>query len=285
VSNQARPSREGSFLRMLCFILRGGSVCTPTTGTITQFTRRDEEIGSWNVNEGSGRVANVKRVFVPTGNSADQKKLDRTVGATKRQKGYDQERPDETVDATKWQSRTKASPFSSEDSATQETSLCLTEDYTQETSDGTLGSSDCLIKYSGVSGESENPQPGTQEDLTKIGQEGRNRKATKPDDAEVPQYIWYDHVFEDGARKWTEDQKKAFPYAARILQEAMLKFWTKRVRRSFLAWLRAKYEDLAELDKKYARCVEFPDGRWHFVELPSTASFKERSRVWLAGYR
>jgi hypothetical protein len=70
--------------------------------------------------------------------------------------------------------------------------------------------------------------------LTKIGQEGRNRKATKLDDAEVPEYIWYDHVFEDGAQKWTEDQKKAFPCAARILQEAMLKFWKRRVRRSFL---------------------------------------------------
>jgi hypothetical protein len=79
-------------------------VCTPTTGTITQFTRRDEEIGGWTVNKGSGRVENVKRVFVRTGNSADQEKLDRTVSATKRQKGCNQEMPDETGDATKWQS-------------------------------------------------------------------------------------------------------------------------------------------------------------------------------------
>jgi hypothetical protein len=31
--------------RLSCFILRGGSVSTPKTGSITQFTRRDEEIG------------------------------------------------------------------------------------------------------------------------------------------------------------------------------------------------------------------------------------------------
>jgi hypothetical protein len=34
------------------------SVSTPKTGTITQFTRQDEEIGGWNGNEGSDRVAN-----------------------------------------------------------------------------------------------------------------------------------------------------------------------------------------------------------------------------------
>jgi hypothetical protein len=76
----------------------------------------------------------------------------------------------------------------------------------------------------------------------------------------VLEYIWYDHVFKDGAKTWTEAQKKAFPCAARILQEAMLKFSKKPVQLSFLAWLRAKHKDLADLDKEYARCVKLWDG-------------------------
>jgi hypothetical protein len=232
----AWPSCEGSFLRAfapgkcLVFGFRalfygGGLFSTPKTGTITQFTRRDEEIGGWNVSEGSGRVANVKRVFVRTGNSADQDKLDGTVGGTKRQKGCETYWTDQdnfdgageavgsskrrvgTVGPTKRESQTKASRIPTEDSATQETCLSSIEDsVTQESSDGIIGAcgaSDCWTKDSGHSGKSENPKPGTQEDLTKMGQERRNRKATKPDDAEVPEYIWYDHVFEDGARTWT----------------------------------------------------------------------------------
>jgi hypothetical protein len=242
----------------------GGSVFTPTTGTITQFRRQDEEIGGWTINKGSGGIANVKRVFAPTGNPADQEKLDGAVSATKRQKGC------------------KAYGFRTDPSRS------LTDDSADQGNfDGTVeacGPDDRGTKDIVGSGESENPKPGTQEDLTKIDQEGRNRKATKSDDAEVLEYIWYDHVFQDGARTWTEAQKKAFPCAARILQEAMLKFWKKRVRRSFLAWLRAKYKDLAELDKEYARCVKHRDGRWHFVELSRNTSLKERSKVGLAGY-
>jgi hypothetical protein len=293
--------------RLSCFILREGSVSTPKTGAITQFTRQDEEIGGWNVNEDSGRVANVKRVFVPTGNSADQDKLDGTVGGTKGQKGCETYWTDQgnfdgageavgsskrrvgTVGKPKRKSRTKASRIPTKDSATQETCLSSIEDpVTQESSDGIMGAcgaSDCRTEDSGHSGKSEDPKPGTQEDLTKIGQEGRNRKATKPDDAKVPEYIWYDHVFEDGARTWTKAQKKAFPPAARTLQEAMLEFWKKRARRSFLSWLRAKYKDLAELDKEYARCVEHRDGRYYFVELSRNASLKERGKVGLAGYQ
>jgi hypothetical protein len=229
--------------RLSCFILRGGSVSTPKTGTITQFTRRDEEIGGWNVNQGSGCVANVEQVFVPTGNPADQDKLDGTVGGTTRQKGCvtywtDQDNFDGTgetvesskrrvgtVGATKRKSRTKASHIPTEDSATQETCLSSIEDLvTQESSDGIIGACGASNCRTEDGGHSENLKPGTQEDLTNIGQEGRNRKATKPGDAEVREYIWYDHVFEDGAQTWTEAQKKAFPPAAQTLQEAMLKF-------------------------------------------------------------
>jgi hypothetical protein len=65
-----------------------GSIFTPTTAIITQFARRDGKTGGRNINKGSGycdgtkaSVANLRWVFAPAENSADQDKLDGTVGA------------------------------------------------------------------------------------------------------------------------------------------------------------------------------------------------------------
>jgi hypothetical protein len=46
----------------------------------------------------------------------------------------------------------------------------------------------------------EDHKPGTSPDLTEIDREGRERKATKADDAEVPEYLWHEHIFEDCGR-------------------------------------------------------------------------------------
>jgi hypothetical protein len=193
----------GFWLRV--FVLRGG-FGIPTTATITQFARGDKEVGTQfakrdedlKVNEESGHCAgiqegmkNEKRAFVATECATKRQIADKSVGATKRQKGSGSE-----------EFRTKVSCVSVEDS-----------------SPGTPEDS----------GESKNIPPGTQEDLTRIGQEVRDRKATKLDNAGVPEYIWYRHVFEDGTIPRNEEQKRAFPPAAKILQGAMLKFWKKQV--------------------------------------------------------
>jgi hypothetical protein len=59
---------------------------------------------------------------------------------------------------------------------------------------------------------------------TDIDGEGRKRNATKSNDAEVPEYLRHEHLFEDGDRMWSEPPKRGLPLAAKVLHKAMLKF-------------------------------------------------------------
>jgi hypothetical protein len=79
--------------------------------------------------------------------------------------------------------------------------------------------------------------PGVAAVQEEISREGRERKATKADDAEVPEYLWHEHVLEDCGRSWTDSQKKALPPAAQVLQKGMLKHWKQKVLTLFLTWL------------------------------------------------
>jgi hypothetical protein len=59
-------------------------------------------------------------------------------------------------------------------------------------------------------------------------------KVTKSDDVEVPERIWYGHVFEDSTRRWTEAKREALPRSTKVLQAGMLRFYKRRVTTSFL---------------------------------------------------
>jgi hypothetical protein len=124
--------------------------------------------------------------------------------------------------------------------------------------------------------------PGVVAVQEEISREGRERKATKADDAEVPKYLWHEHLFEDCGRSWTDSQKKALPRAAQVLQKGMLKHWKRKVLMSFFTWLKVKHKSLAPLDKRY---FERQDGRWGLVEVKESDSPKERRTRGLAGYR
>jgi hypothetical protein len=130
-----------------------------TTATITQFAQSDEESGGRIVDEGSGHCNgakvgsdNVKQCFVQrmvVENSSDKIKLDETAGFKKRRKGC----PSDGL----------------------QTQSLFTSSY---------GLVDLDNPKSGLV-DSDNLKPGTQEDLTKVCQEERKRKATKLDNAEV----------------------------------------------------------------------------------------------------
>jgi hypothetical protein len=132
---------------------------------------------------------------------------------------------------------------------------------------------------------SKTPKPGTLPDLGKIDQEGRERKATKADGAEVPEYLWHEHVFEDCGRNWTEAQKEKLPRAAKVLQNGMLKPWKYKVLSSFLSWLKVKHKLLAALDTRYAHCPEKVDGRRRFVKPGEGNTLEEKGTKGLAGYK
>ena len=46
------------------------------------------------------------------------------------------------------------------------------------------------------------------EDLDLIAREKRERSVVKVDDADVPEYLWMEHLFNDGSRVWTDDKKR-----------------------------------------------------------------------------
>jgi hypothetical protein len=73
---------------------------------------------------------------------------------------------------------------------------------------GTDGES-LLVKTADEEDESEDLKPkangrptGTQDILNEVAREKQERKATKSDDAEIPEYFWEEHLLQDGAAPW-----------------------------------------------------------------------------------
>jgi hypothetical protein len=75
---------------------------------------------------------------------------------------------------------------------------------------------------------------GTKELLHEIAREKRERKATKADDADVPEYLWEEHLLNDCPTPWILQERTRLRRAIRLLRARMLKWWKQRVTRSFL---------------------------------------------------
>jgi hypothetical protein len=89
-------------------------------------------------------------------------------------------------------------------------------------------------------------EPGCKSDMEGIERNVRERKATKSNNAEVPEYLWLEHLCEDGDRVWTMDEKARRPKAIGVVQRAMLCRWKIRLRRTFLDWIKEEHPRLAE---------------------------------------
>jgi hypothetical protein len=50
----------------------------------------------------------------------------------------------------------------------------------------------------------------------------REWKATKSDDAAVPEYLWLEHLVDDGPGKWSKKQQEGLPVAMDLLWGRML---------------------------------------------------------------
>jgi hypothetical protein len=73
--------------------------------------------------------------------------------------------------------------------------------------------------------------------LEGIAREARERKeATKADDAEVPEYLWEEHLLDDGSTSWfvSEEDGPKLRRAMNLLQARMLRWWKKKITTSFL---------------------------------------------------
>ena len=59
-----------------------------------------------------------------------------------------------------------------------------------------------------------------------VAREKRERFAAKADDAEVPEYLWLEHLFEDASEPWDQSQREGMIRAAPLLRKVMLSWWT-----------------------------------------------------------
>jgi hypothetical protein len=81
-----------------------------------------------------------------------------------------------------------------------------------------------------------------------IAREQREKKATKADDAEVPEYLWLEHLLEDAdpaknfdTAKWDAAHLAALPTLMKGLRHIGLKWWKKKVTLSFGNWLSKQF--------------------------------------------
>ena len=79
-------------------------------------------------------------------------------------------------------------------------------------------------------------------DLEGVSRTMRERKAVKSDDADTPEFLWMEHLVDDGTRVWEKEELVRLPGAMRTGQGRLLRRWKLRLTRSFLVWMVEKYK-------------------------------------------
>jgi hypothetical protein len=74
--------------------------------------------------------------------------------------------------------------------------------------------------------------------------EKRERIAAKADDAEVPEYLWLEHMMDDSPFYWSNEQEQAVTSMIAWFRKRMLRWWKNKVRTSFEKYLEEKYPQL-----------------------------------------
>jgi hypothetical protein len=67
----------------------------------------------------------------------------------------------------------------------------------------------------------------TEEELDEASRRAREKKAVKSDDAGVPEYLWLEHLVDDGPAPWPAKAVAGLPRAAILMRRVMLR-WSKR---------------------------------------------------------
>jgi hypothetical protein len=81
-----------------------------------------------------------------------------------------------------------------------------------------------------------------------IAREQREKKATKADETQVPEYLWQEHLIDDAdplinsdTSTWTKHQLATLPTLMNGLRKIGLKWWKKNVTLSFGKWLKGQF--------------------------------------------
>jgi hypothetical protein len=114
--------------------------------------------------------------------------------------------------------------------------------------------------------------------LENVAKEQRARKATKADDAEVPEYLLIEHLIHDADPLENLDttalsavQLEALPKLMNGLRVLGLKWWKKRVTLSFGEWLNKRFA--ASKNPNSKPTVEWRDGRYVWKEEAGKQSY------------
>jgi hypothetical protein len=119
-------------------------------------------------------------------------------------------------------------------------------------------------KPSGVKGGGAAPDlsRGSREVLNEIARKKRKRKAIKADDAVVPEFLWEEHLLQDCPTPWVVVERTRLQQGIVLLRTRMLKWWKRRVARSFLAWLKREYPALKEAETYHVAVVRYDGNRY-----------------------
>jgi hypothetical protein len=74
---------------------------------------------------------------------------------------------------------------------------------------------------------------GMKEELDGASRRAWEKKAVKSDDAGVPEYLWLEHLVEDGPTPWPARAVAGFPRAATLMRRVMLRWWKRKLLRSW----------------------------------------------------
>jgi hypothetical protein len=94
---------------------------------------------------------------------------------------------------------------------------------------------------------------GPDEVLADVAQQKKEQKATKADDADVPEHIWEEHLLNDGPTLWVVKDFEKLRKAMDLLRQRMLRWWKHKVTTSFIVWSHTRYPKLAIWGKKHGR--------------------------------
>jgi hypothetical protein len=82
------------------------------------------------------------------------------------------------------------------------------------------------------------------DDLIILAREKRERSAAKANDAEVPEYLWMEHLFDDTSWDWGPETREQVMKMTEWFRTGMLWRWKRNVLRSFLQSLHQKFLQL-----------------------------------------
>jgi hypothetical protein len=113
-----------------------------------------------------------------------------------------------------------------------------------------------------------------------VSRQHRERKATKSDDAEIPEDLWEDHLLSDGPTPWVVSDRTRLREGMWLLRRRMLRWWQRNVTITFLRWVHSSYSDMSGLDSQFGKTVIFDNNRYVWAPESNTDGRKGYREWW-----